>query len=100
MVSHKGFKGVPSSKLYEYIGLKKTIFLYPNDQDIVEQTLLDTNLGVICNDESDIYLKLLNLIEIKQNGEGSEMLIDSKKIDFYSRKNQTEELAKLLDKIS
>lgn len=99
MVAHGSVKGVPSSKLYEYVGLKKQILLYPNDHDIIEQTLNDTGLGIICEDEHQIYTHLLNLILSKQNGTDDVLKIDESKIEFYSRKNQTAQLAKLLDEV-
>lgn len=99
MVAHGSVKGVPSSKLYEYVGLKKQILLYPNDHDIIEQTLNDTGLGIICEDEDQIYESLLNLILSKQNGVNEKLKIDESKIEFYSRKNQTAQLAQLLDEV-
>jgi hypothetical protein len=99
MISHEGIKGIPSSKMYEYIGLKKRILLYPNDFDIVEETLLDSQLGIICNTEKDIYYHLLNLVKAKQEGKLEEIKFDQSKIDYYSRKNQTEELARLMNQI-
>ncbi len=99
MISHLGFKGVSSSKMYEYIGLKKRIFLFPNDNDIVEETLNETELGVICNDENDIYLKLVDLILKKRDNELSQIFVNQEKINFYSREIQTKALANLLDKL-
>jgi len=40
-----GIKGVPSSKLYEFIGMQQQVFNYPSDIDIIEKTLTDCNLG-------------------------------------------------------
>ena len=99
MISHEGIKGIPSSKMYEYIGLKKRIVLYPNDNDIIEETLLDSQLGIICNSEKEIYSQLLNLVKAKQEGKLEEIKFDQSKIDFYSRKNQTKELATLMNQI-
>lgn len=99
MVAHGSVKGVPSSKLYEYVGLKKKIFLYPNDHDIVEQTLNDTRLGVVCENIEDIYKNLLQLVLAKQNGIEEILEISPSKIEFYSRKNQTRQLAHLFDEI-
>jgi hypothetical protein len=100
MISHSNIKGIPSSKMYEYIGLKKEILLYPNDHDIIEETLNHSGLGIICENENEIYQKLLNLIISKQEGKTSAPLIQNSTIEFYSRKKQTAELAKLLDSIS
>lgn len=99
MIAHKGLKGIPSSKLYEYVGMKKRILLFPNDHDIIEETLLDTGLGLICNSESELYEKLLKMILEKQNNLNQPNDINQSKIDYYSRKNQTAELAKLLDEV-
>jgi len=97
MISHSNTKGIPSSKLYEYVGLQKPILLYPNDQDIIEETLLDTGLGIICTTETDIYDQLKSLIESKRNGNSTKTLAAPDKINFYSRKIQTKKLAGLLD---
>lgn len=100
MVSHSNIKGIPSSKLYEYIGLKKEVFLFPNDHDIIEETLNDTGLGIISNDESEIYPKLLAKVLDKQNGNFKSAEAANERILFYSRKNQAAELAHLLDRFT
>lgn len=99
MVAHGMVKGVPSSKLYEYIGIKKQILLFPNDHDIIEETLNDTGLGLICDTEDQIYDHLVSLIKLKEKGETETLVIDDSKIEYYSRKNQAAELAKLLDRL-
>jgi len=100
MVSHKGFKGVSSSKLYEYVGLKKSILLYPNDNDIVAETITDTGLGIICDSEIEFHDNLLQLIFNKQDGKIEVNSVENDKVEFYSRKNQAKELAKLLDRMT
>ncbi len=100
MISHKGIKGIPSSKMYEYIGLKKSILLYPNDNDIIEATLLDSKLGLICENEKQILDCLIDLMEKKKIGGSLQIEVDQSKIDFYSRKSQTKELANLIEQIS
>ena len=99
MIAHKGIKGIPSSKLYEYIGLQKPVLLYPNDNDIIEKTLKDCSLGIICEDEMDIENKLSKFIkDYILNGENS-FSGDKQKIDKYHRKQQVKKLATLLDKL-
>lgn len=99
MIAHEGLKGIPSSKLYEYIGLKKPVLLYPNDNDIIEKTLQDCGLGIICEDEMDIENKLSKFIkDFILNGENP-FFGNRKKIDKYQRKEQVKKLAKLLDKL-
>lgn len=96
MVSHLNQKGIPSSKLYEYIGFKKEILLYPNDNDIIEETLNDTRLGIIANTEGEIYSKLKIKIEFFMDNK-SDQKIKFKNIEKYSRLVQTKKLASILD---
>jgi glycosyltransferase involved in cell wall biosynthesis len=96
MLTYKGFKGIPSSKLYEYIGLQKNILVYPNDHDIIQEIVLKTKLGVICNNEKEISENLTNLItrkELKINKRD----VNNEFIELYSREKQTEILAKLIN---
>lgn len=99
MIAHEGIKGIPSSKLYEYIGLQKPVLLYPSDNDIIEKTLKDCSLGIICEDETDIENKLTKFIkDFILKGENS-FSGDIQKIDKYHRKQQVKKLATLLDKL-
>jgi hypothetical protein len=97
MLSHTNIKGVPSSKLYEYIGLNKPILLFPCDNDIIFETLKDTNLGYVVNNKNEIIGCLERLIQEKL--EKKEILVYPKNIAFYSRKHQTKKLAEILQKL-
>lgn len=99
MLAHSNTKGIPSSKLYEYIGLQKPVLLYPSDNDILEETLKDTGTGLICNTPEELERTICDAIENKIKGVGILPKPDSKNILFYSRKNQAGSLAKLLDVI-
>ena len=99
MIAHQNLKGVPSSKLYEYIGLRKPVLLSPNDHDIIESTLLDTELGIICENEREIETKLINLIDEFIKREELPIKVNENKRSDYSRKNQVKKLATLLDKL-
>lgn len=95
MLSYVGFKGIPSSKLYEYIGTQKNILLYPSDQDIIESILTKTGLGIIFNSKEEIIQKLLELIQCKLD-KTSYTIPNQEQIDFFSRENQTKLLANLI----
>ena len=62
MVAYRDFKGIPGSKLYQYIGNQKPIFLCPSDNDIVENILEETGLGIICHSQEEAVKKLEDLI--------------------------------------
>lgn len=97
MVPHSGIKGIPSSKLYEYLGLGKKVLLCPSDDDIIEKTLLDTKLGVILNTREQIKEFLVNAVnnqvEWEQNSIDTEQMSE---INKYNRKNQTALLADII----
>lgn len=100
MVSHGDAKGIPSSKLYQYMRCYKSIFLCPTDNDIMEKTLVNSGLGVITSDAEEAFIKLEKLIlEYIENGE-IKMNINYSYISQFSRKEQTKILAQILDKFT
>lgn len=100
MISHTGIKGIPSSKLYEYIGLQKEVLLYPNDHSIIEQTLNEVELGLICDTEQQIFDVLKARIEAKRNNGTTPTRGNEARIKSYSRQHQAKKLAALLDKLN
>jgi hypothetical protein len=99
MLAHKGLKGIPSSKLYEYIGLEKPIILYPNDKDIIEQILMDTGLGIVCGNKEELTTKLKSILNTFVVSGNVGLKGNKDQIWNYSIKNQVNKLAQLLDKI-
>lgn len=103
MISHSNMKGVPSSKLYEYLCFEKPIIQYPNDFDIVESTLTETGLGICSSSTDELYKTIKQLVDQKFSGTDtntSEIIKPNKSvIQSYSRQMQTKVLADLLKKI-
>lgn len=97
MVSHNGIKGIPSSKLYEYLCFKKPVFLCPNDKDIVEETLTDTNTGIICNTAEDVFAGISNLAENLIAHGKTNIKVNEERLLTYSRNNQAKVLAEILN---
>lgn len=95
--AHQGLKGIPGSKLYEYIALRKPVILYPSDGDILESTLLATQQGLVCHNEADCvgYLNQL-YAAYKADNQASALPLNEIEIAAYSRKEITATLAKLL----
>jgi peptidoglycan/xylan/chitin deacetylase (PgdA/CDA1 family) len=99
MFSHSNIKGVTSSKLFDYLALGRPIILCPSDNEILEKIIESTKSGFICNTSNQVYEILLSLFaEFKENGA---IHFDQNKalIENYSRKNQTNKLAKVLDNV-
>jgi glycosyltransferase involved in cell wall biosynthesis len=99
MVAYQDLKGIPGSKLYQYIGSKKPIFLCPSDNDIVESILTETGLGIICRKENEVLPKLEELIQRHLQSMPLLETIKEEQINKYSRKKQAEKLATLLKKL-
>jgi hypothetical protein len=97
MLTHTNVKGIPSSKLYEYISLKKPILTFPSDNDIVEQTLNYIGNGIICNDKIELKQKLVELINKKIDSEPLIDFIDDSKYLHFSVEKQVKKLANLID---
>ena len=99
MVGHEKQKGVVSSKIFEYFGIGKPVFLYPGDDDVLTRLLQETKGGFICNDEYESVSLLEKLVyEYLTTGKVAfEPEIEA--IMKYTRENQTHNLASLLDKL-
>lgn len=69
-IAYGKMKGIPSSKLYEYIALGKPVLLCPTDQDLMEEILTESGLGFFAMNSSDgkeLLLELQNLYrEVEQ----------------------------------
>lgn len=93
--SYGNIKGIPSSKLYQYLSLNKPILLVSNTNDVMEKIIRETNTGETCKTPQQIANYILNCFGKWENNETLEREVNKEKIAFYSFKNQVE----LLDKI-
>lgn len=93
-------KGIPGSKLYEYLAMKKRVLLYPTDHDIIEETLMKTNQGLICETEVDFLNHLTNFYQLfTQNTFQESNQINTLEIEKYARSNQAEILIRQLNQV-
>jgi len=94
----KPIKGIPSSKLYDFIRLKKQVLVCPTDHDIVEEKLKATGQGIFCNTAHELADSINKLINTKREM-GSIPLIAIPDDIYFSntREFQTGKLAKVLD---
>jgi hypothetical protein len=98
LVSHANVKGIPSSKLYEYIGLQKHILLCPNDNDIIEDTLTQYKHSSICDSPEAVFELILKMAE-KHDPKAIHQIVSDKASEAFSRREHTKRLAYLLDQI-
>jgi glycosyltransferase involved in cell wall biosynthesis len=97
-IAYGDMKGIPSSKLYEYLALGKPVLLCPSDGDVMEKILSESKLGFFANTSKEakssidtireLYLDEQKLSALKENSRNF--------ISPYSRFNQLNELAKHL----
>lgn len=99
MVAHTNIKGVPSSKLFEYIGLKRPILVVPSDHDVIEQLVLETKSGAVADSVQECFVQLENWILLKLVSHEHYTFQDREKAALYSRQHQTALLAKVLDSL-
>lgn len=100
MVAHTNIKGIPSSKLFEYIGLNRPILVVPNDHDVIESFVTETQSGFIANTSEECVNILTELIHKKRMGENRLKNSDTNIREKYSRRNQAKVLGELLDNIA
>ncbi|MBX7202462.1 MAG: glycosyltransferase [Bacteroidia bacterium] len=100
MVAHTGSKGIPSSKIYEYLALGKPVLICPGDDDILDQTFQPYNLGYIANTPAEAFEVLQKLFEQFLQGESALNRPDTAYSAQFSREIQVEKLAGLLDEMS
>lgn len=96
-ISYGKMKGIPSSKLYEYIGLKKPVLLCPTDEDIMQEILQEVGLGFFAEDVESC-LKEIEKIRALYNNGGIKNLEDSakEKVLKFSRFVQMSKLKALV----
>lgn len=93
--SYGNIKGIPSSKLYQYLSLNKPILLVSNTNDVMEKIIDETNTGEICKTPQQIANYILNCFNKWENNETLEREVNKEKLESYSFKKQVA----LLDKI-
>lgn len=99
IIPHAGLKGIPSSKLYEFIGAKMKTIVFPNDHDVIFETLTKTGLGIFADDISHLTIKLENIISSFIPGKETDN-IDDAAIENYTRRSTTKRLGEIIKKIS
>jgi glycosyltransferase involved in cell wall biosynthesis len=88
-----GFKGIYTSKLFEYLGAGRNILIAPGDKDVIDSVMQETNAGKVADHPEDVRKHLEDWYqEWKQYGE---LKYDGRKdrIEMHTRENQAKKLA-------
>ena len=95
-IGHGENKGIPGSKLYEYIALRKPVLICPSDNDVIEETLNSTNQAIIANNVDECVSRLHELYaEFLKYGKIN-VKTDDAIIQQYARKYQVGKLASII----
>ena len=86
-------------KLFDYLNSKRPIIAIGPDKSEVNQILYDTNAGKFFNYNESINLKL-HIENLYNQYEMGSISYDAKNISIYRTKNLTEELSKIINKVS
>ena len=100
MVAHGNATGIPSSKIYEYLGLGKPVIICPGDNDILTETFSAYNLGFIASNADEALIVLEDLFQKYLAGSYGELIPDQNYINRFTRDHQSGVLARILDKIT
>ncbi len=88
-----GYRGMASGKIYEYLGSRRNVLIAPNDHDVMERLITETNAGRLA-DTPEQFAAIMNdwFEEWKANGtlqyKGA-----GPEIEKYTRENQAAKLA-------
>lgn len=98
MIAHENIRGIPSSKIFEYIGLRKPILLCPSDDDILNEIVGSIEFGSIAEDEFSCFSIIEKGINDKLNSTNL-LDVDLDKIMCYSNKQQANKLADIINNL-
>jgi glycosyltransferase involved in cell wall biosynthesis len=98
MIAHRGIKGIPSSKVFEYIGLRKKFLVCPGDEDILEEIAVKSTMGIVCNTSESVKNKLQEMMELKLK-DSTQVVYDKESVMKYSVEHQVAHLARIIHKI-
>lgn len=87
------FVALPA-KIFEYFGLERKILVVKNDKNVVENFILETKGGDLCNDSEDVFKSLCANYNLFLKNKKIENKIDDK--EKYSRRTQAK---KIVDEI-
>jgi glycosyltransferase involved in cell wall biosynthesis len=88
----ENMKGWYPVKLFDYGTTGTPILLFPSDQDVMEEFVLETNTGIVISDKKKLIDYLSDLIV---SNESNNLEINYNELAIYSRASQVEFLKKV-----
>ena len=98
LTGFENVKGWYPVKLFEYSKYSKPIILFPNENSIIKDFLIQTNTGYVFNESDELEKKLTDLMRLKKENKKIEINKNIFELKKFSREHQTEILGKYLKK--
>jgi glycosyltransferase involved in cell wall biosynthesis len=98
-IAYGTMKGIPSSKLYEYLALGKPVLLCPTDDDVMEGILKESGLGFFVNTSSQGEKVILQLQEYYKR-EGNSLIFRDQSRETVVKYSRFHQLKKLADHLA
>jgi glycosyltransferase involved in cell wall biosynthesis len=97
-IAYGDMKGIPSSKLYEYMGLQKPVLLCVSDHDLMEEMLSDSGLGFFADSSQEALVRIDQIKKLYSEGSIKEFRNNSTpKIMRYTRIKQLQKIHSVLN---
>lgn len=91
MICHKNAKGIVSSKIFEYLLLKRPILISPTDSGIVEEICTKAGLGILGDSVENTYIGMKKVYNLTIREE--DLPVNWSYVELFSRLKQSEFLA-------
>lgn len=95
----KGFSGIVSGKIFDYVGTQRTILLAPSDEDVLEELLIITGAGVTANTSYEVADILENLYYEWEKTGHTAYKGDINRINEFTRENQAQKLVTIINSL-
>lgn len=98
LLTNKGRKGILTTKMFEYIGMRKPILCVPGDGYELDLLIRKNNLGYVFDDKMELKKSLLYWISQHKSKKWSANLNGD--VSIFSRMSQSKELFNLLQELN
>lgn len=95
----KGYKGIFTTKIFDFIASGAAVLVCPGDADVIDNLILETRTGAICNTRDEVSEKLFEWYNDWKNNGRINTDRHEDNIFQYSRESQAERLEKWLTKV-
>lgn len=97
MIAYGKLKGVPSTKIFDYMATEKGVVVCPGDNDVIEKMLEETGQLILCNSVIEFTTKISFYIDQFIKEGKIQIPFNGSYANNYTRENQTKKLAELMD---